>query len=183
MDQVQYNKDIQQAVVEVEEASTPTPAGVLVLSNGIKLKLKKIPLMRIQAVWNKFQYPKVPEVYDEDRDRYIKNPNSEEYLLAKQDVDEQRAAAIMDAIAALGADVLEVPEGISKIEDDEWIEECEVIGLFIDKTKRIARKLAWMKYVALADTSDVIKLNAEFGVSMGLNEEQIAQAVDSFRSH
>jgi len=182
MDEQKYNADIQRAVVEVD-ASTQASSGVLILKNGIKLKLKKIQLMRIQAVWNKFPYPKVPAVWDEDRQREIKNPNSEEYLQMKADVDEQRNTAIFDAIAALGVDVLEVPEGIDKIEDDNWIEECEVIGLTVDKTKRVARKLAWMKYVALSDPEDMINLSKEFGISMGLNEEQIATAVDSFRSH
>lgn len=182
MDTEKYNKDIQQAV-EAVNAASQVPSDVIICSNGVKLKLKKIPLMRIQAVMNKFEYPPVPDIWDENRGRAVKNPDHPDYLRQKAEVDQKRQNAVLDAIAALGTEIIDIPESVPSLESDDWIEECEFIGISVDKDRRIARKLAWIKFVALVDIADMNKLGEQFGISMGLSEETVAQAVDSFRSN
>jgi len=179
---IAYIKNIQEAVVEVD-SSTPTPSDVMTFSNGVQLKLKKVNFLRIQAVMNRFKYPEIPEYWDESRQRGIKNPDHPEYLRQKAEIDNARMWAVVDAIAALGTEVVFVPDSVPKLEDQNWIDECEFLGIPIVYDKPIARYLSWIKFVALTEMDDLNKLANEFGVVMGISGENVASAIEGFRSN
>jgi hypothetical protein len=173
----EYDTKIQQVVADIElEEQAPY---IISLSSGVRLKLKKISPLRILAIVNKFKYPEVPEFWDEKRERPIRNPDSPAYLAMKETVDTDRMFAVYDAIAAIGTEIDYIPDGFSKPEDDDWLEEQEVIGVPVNKDSKLARYLAWVKYKAIASQTDMQLIGNEFGLALGISEARIAGQVEA----
>lgn len=173
----QYSDRIQQAVAEVEQTEVKKADEIIVLSTGVKLRLKKVPILRINAVLERFPYPEVPLIHDEERGREIRNPNHPIYQEMRQKVDEQRTWAIMDAVAGLGTELLFVPEGFYRPEDQGWIDECEILGIQINTTSKVARYLAWIKFVAISTMEDMNLIARQFGLALGVSEARIANEI------
>lgn len=161
--------------VEVEKADE----NIITLSSGVRLRTKKVPVLRIQALVNKFKYPPVPEIWDESRERTIRNPNHPDYLAARQAVDIERTLAVIDAIAAMGTEIVYRPENIPALEDDAWVDEITVGGLEFDLKSPTARYLAWVKYVAIVDQDDIALIAKKAGLSLGIAEERVAASLQS----
>jgi len=170
----QYSDRIQQAVAEVEQVEIKKQAETITLSTGVKLKLKHVPILRINAVLERFPYPEVPVIWDEEKGRELRNPNHPAYVEMRQKVDEQRTWAILDAVAALGTEVLYVPDGIDKPEDASWTEELEVLGIAVRLDSKVARYLAWIKFVAIGTADDMSAIARQFGLALGVSEARIA---------
>lgn len=168
-----YETQIQTALKNVEEV--PQEKDMITLSTGVVLKFKKIPILRVQAVVEQFPYPDVPEVYNKDKGKYEKNPFSEEYAKMCQQVDQRRGLAVIDTVLAVGTEVVFIPEGFSKPDDDKWIEELKVGHITFDKTSDVIRYHAWAKYVAIVDEEDVGKILEQFGLQLGTSEAGVAQ--------
>lgn len=168
--------------IEQEEHSEHSDR--ITFSNGVVLGFKKVNIMRIQSIANRFEYPPVPKIKNEDKDRWEENPNDPQYIKACEKVDYQQGMAVIDAIAAFGTYPLHVPDGVSKVEDDEWIDELELFGIEVNRHSKLARYYGWVKYVAVVDQDDLMILGQQFGVTMGSSERLVKdQLRSSFQDH
>ena len=169
-----YEENIIQAVDSVQQETPDT----VTLSSGVVLRYIPVPLLRIQSIVNKFVYPPVPELWDEKRDQKIRNPNHPIYLEERDQVDLKRTNAVLDAIIAFGMEIVTAPENLPKIEENGWIEECKDF-FFIDINPQSdrARKLAWIKFVAIVDTEDFRLISKAFNLSLGVSEGRVAEAM------
>jgi hypothetical protein len=175
-----YNEKIQAALIAVEKAEeNPEVTDRVELSSGVILRFKKIPLLRINAIVDQFPYPPVPEIFDEAKGRVEKNPLSETYLEMCKKVDAERATAVVDAVVATGTVLEYKPDSVSPVESEDWIEELEVSHITIKKESKLARYLAWVKFVAIVDADDLGKIAREFGITLGVSESKIAAAIDN----
>ena len=170
-----YDAKIQDALTLVEAEEKEGISDQITFSNGVVLKLKKVNILRIQAVMDKFKYPEVPMVFDENKGRGERNPNDPFYLKKIEEINVQRSLAVLDAIAALGTEPLIIPDTVPQIDDPGWIEECQLIGIEVNTEPKIARYLSWVKYVAVVDTNDFIKIGEQFGVTLGISEARVAE--------
>lgn len=177
MDQ-QYTDKIQ-AAVEEERKEPTTEKDTIILDSGVQLKIKKVPLLRIQAVLEQFKYPPVPEIYDPEKDRTYKNPFDPTYQEMRREVDEQRTWAVIDAVLAFGTRLEYSPEDVPSLESDDWIEELALAGIEVKTTSKLARYLMWVKFVAIVSADDLQKISRQFGLNMGISEEKIAEAMQS----
>lgn len=173
-----YEPKIIEAIAE-EEQKGSEQTDRITFSNGVTLGFKKVNIMRIQSIANKFEYPEVPEVYNADKDRWEKNPDNPQYVKACEKVDYQQGMAVIDAIAAFGTYVIHVPETVPTVESDEWIEELELFGIEVNRDSKLARYYAWVKYVAVVDQDDLMVLGQQFGVTMGASERLVKNQLRS----
>lgn len=176
-----YNQQIQAALAHVErtEAQPLAETNRITLSSGVILQFRdKFPLMRINAIIERFPYPPVPELYDDDKGRVERNPFSKVYLEMRQQVDQDRANAVIDAVIATGTSLVYCPPDITPPDSDEWIEELEVTGITVHKSSKWARYLAWVKYVAIVQATDLALISNKFGITLGVSESQIAAAIE-----
>lgn len=173
-----YNDKIQAALVEVEKnEQTPEQKEEVTLSSGVILKFKKIPLLRINAIVEQFPYPPVPVVYDEKKQRKESNPLNKDYLDAKAEIDVQRSLAIIDAVVATGTELKFRPDDVPDPDTDDWIEELTVSHIPVRKESKYAKYLAWVKFVAIRDMDDLGIIAREFGITLGISESRIADAI------
>ena len=176
-----YERNIQNAVAEVT-TSAPVDLNVITLSTGVQLKKKKFSPFLIQSVISKFKYPPIPEYWDEDRKRGIKNPDHPEYIAQKAEVDEQRGMAAIDALIAFGTELSFIPDGFARPEEDEWADDLEAVtGISIRRDNYKSRYLAWVKNVAISDPNEIESIMLMAQTAAGVPGDGVAQAIDSFR--
>lgn len=179
---ITYEEKIQQAVADVDQPQQNLDPENIVLSTGVVLRYRKFSRMIMQGIIDKFPYPDPPKVYIKDKDRYETNPLDKDYKEAVARIDEQRSLAFIDAIIAFGTELVSAPDDLPAIDDDEWIDELELVGIKVLRDKKKSRYLAWVKYVAMVDTeTDLAKVMGIFTRVEGATEETVAQAIDNFR--
>lgn len=156
---------------------------VVTLASGVQLRIKPVNPLLIQTAGRNIQEPDVPKVYLKDDDKWIPNYADPEYIknMKKYAVDQQMA--VIDVGYLMGTEVVHVPEGISKIEDDDWIDHLEFLGI-IDReqvtSNKHARYLAWLKYYAITTDEDFPKLTFATMKTIGVQEGDVQEAVATF---
>lgn len=172
------------AVPEVSESKEPR---LLTLSNGIQLKMRSIPPLLYNTAANSIKAPEVPKVYIKDDERFEDNPNDPDYLQAVTAYTLAQRLVMLNLMFLRGTEIVSIPDGLPRPEDDEWIENLEadakIIGfaLEIPRANSRERYLSWMRLFALANAEDLAK--AEVAVMRAsLTEEEVAEAAETFRS-
>ena len=169
-----YNEQIQNTLVHMEERVVTQPDTVT-LSSGVVVRSKDVPKPRIIALLEQFPDPEVPLVENKDKGRMERNPKSESYIEAVNQVNMRRGLAMLDIIIVSGTEIVSVPEGFPKVEDTDWIEELELSHIPVRRSSPLARKFAWLKYVACTDDSDYEKLLTRTQMQVGDSEAHVAQ--------
>jgi len=174
-----YDEKILEVVADEEAV---VKAGNLVtLSTGVVLRIVPVPVLRVQAIINRFKYPPVPELWDDKRERNIRNPNSPEYAEARQQIEIERTFAIIDAVLVTGTEIAHRPDNVAAMEDDEWIDILEVTHVLAEGSVRkdspASRYLAWAKYVAIGSAEDMVAVTSAAGMNMGTSEAKVAGAL------
>lgn len=162
--------------------------GTLELSNGIVLKIKPIPPLFMSAVVSEFKSPDIPKVYIAEDDRWEENPNDPNYLKEMTEIILAQNLAINDMAMAMGTEIISVPDGYYLPDEDAWIDQVKFaasitgVELNIDKDDKIKRYICWLRFYALetgADASLATGLPMELA---GVREEEVDEAIESFRS-
>jgi len=60
---------------------------------------------------------------------------------------------------------------------DDWIEELAVSHIPVRRESKYAKYLAWVKFVAVRDMDDLGIIAREFGITLGISESRIADAI------
>lgn len=157
------------------------------LTNGIVLRLKPVPPLLIQAVNNEFAPVAVPTVFLEDKGRKEENPNDPTYLKSVEEQEERQNLAIQDLVFAVGTEVISVPDGYFKPEEDGWIASVEFANkitggdLKIERDDPLKRYLYWLRFYALETTNDVVLVNSLPNMLAGIRENEVEDLINSFR--
>ena len=114
------------------------------------------------------------------------HPEYQAYLTR---LEETRSEAFTDLFIGRGTELVSVPDTVCHPDDDSWIDEVEYfnnlslmddeVPLSVPRTNP-GRYLYWVKYVALTNVTDLQQIAAEVTQRMGVSEEAIGQAMDSF---
>lgn len=158
-----------------------------VTSNGITFKLKPVAPLLVLDAQKQIPEPQPPKLKNyakgEDDDAPLEeNPNDPAFLRAHMEY-RQKVGEVSNAIfLTRGTEVISVPDGIEKFEDQEWAQEVEEFGGIKVPAVGRRRYYCWLKYVALTSMNDfqglLNKLTALGGVTL---ESDVADAETSFR--
>ena len=149
------------------------------LSTGIKVRLIPVAASLIGDVASQIKDPEVPMQYMEEKQREEPNPNHPEYKKALREAEIERSNAALEALVMFG---VELVDGVPPVA--EWLPKLR----FLEKRGRLSLKaydlkddleleFVFKRYVAMSQ-SDIM---AVMRIS-GVNEEDISQAAESFRS-
>jgi len=196
-DRVTPRHIIENAIVQTEldqqrDSNANTIVNEITLGSGVKLKLKRVSPTLLSDIASRVPQPQPPEfIVDEATGRTDTNPDDPDYRKALQDWVEDRSEAAFAASVVFGAKVIEVPDGMFRPEDDEWIEEVERAFEAIDdensETIVIAREPAgkrfyhWLRFYAIDDDADLFKLSRILTARTAIMEGELAEMVSHFR--
>lgn len=152
------------------------------LSNGIVLKLRRVAPLVVREATVRVEKPRPPTVYREDKQREEENPADPDYLEAMEAYDEKTSKAAIDAILLLGTEPVEIPEGVSKPEDSDWVEVLDYLGITLNLEDPRTRYLAWLRFYAMASADDIEKAIGGPMLLSGVSESEVRESLDSFRS-
>lgn len=161
----------------------PSDPSQFVASNGVRLKLKRVPQLIIADATHRVPPPKVPVTFSEDKQRNEENPNDPAYIQARQDYLYDMSVLAINTYFILGTQVVFVPEDVSTVASQEWSDNLEAIGVGIDVPAAGPRRyLAWLKYYALNDHDMTALAEASLRYSGGTMEADVRAAQDTFRN-
>ena len=155
----------------------------VVLVGGRKVKIRALPPFIAISARSKVPLPDPPivEIASElpggTTQRFLDEKNPE-YLLALRKAEQAREEIYQDLIWAYGLPEVEPPE------DDGWKREIEQLVPDIPwKDGKIGRKIDYIKYVVISSQADANTVQvALHKLSLGITEEEVKAAEESFRS-
>ncbi len=178
------NSDPTEAVVEavmaLEESDEKFKSDEIELSSGLRLRLKVVPKHFIYGVTKDIPAPQVPLIHVDGKKRPIENPDDPDYQEAVESWIVITANAATDVALLRGTEILELPEDMIGPDSTAWIEELEVLDLPMRDNSR-ARYLYWIKAIAVPNEEDLSALMEALGRLTGVNEDDVADAVERFR--
>lgn len=177
---------------EIEEKPIVEDKSILTMSTGVQFKIKPISQSGLASISERYSRtkPRPPVHFVESKGRDEVNESDPDYLDDFYSWQTSLAMAVNNYLLLRGTEVIYVPENIMHFESDEWREEMEIIGVEPKNTR--ACYLEWIKMVAapLNDLekhggiakSEIAKLLYAIGRLSGTAQEDVEEAVNSFRS-
>lgn len=173
-------KAVVEAVAALEESEEILDLDEILLSSGVRLRLKPVSKHFMYGVTSQFPPPEVPLIHIEGKKRPIENPDDPDYKQAVEDWILLIASASTDVVLLRGTEIIEKPESVIGPDSEEWIDEMEVLGLKHSDNPR-ARYLYWLKAIAAPSDKDISDLMEVLGRLTGISELDVADAVERFR--
>lgn len=160
--------------------------GELTLHNGIKLLCKPVPPLLLQAIGKRYTPPPPPKVFIEEKGRDEENPNDPAYLKQLEELEEEQNLAVQSLVLGAGTELISVPEGYFRPEDQGWIDKVEFttelagIKLNLDTSSEVKKYICWLRYYALETASDAALAEALPLQLAGIREGEIQEALEGF---
>jgi len=166
------------AVEAVKALETETGPGEVVLSTGVRVRLRPVPAWLVQEAQSRVEDPAVPNWRNPDKDREEPNPSDPTYLAAMVKAQARRAEAATDVMVLYGVELVDaVPP------DADWLPKLRFLekrGAFslegYDLADPLERGFIFVKYVAMGNDDWML-----LGKVAGLTGEDVDRAVKSFR--
>jgi len=150
----------------------------LTLSTGVVLKVQTVPAWKFSEMGDKLERPVIPEM-DVDG-RKVANPSDPDYLKAVKVFDEKMAEQFNNLTIVFGTEIVSIPDGFPKPDDEAWKEKVEWSGTQIG-TGPVNAYLAWVKYVAAPRMDDIRSILSEVGRRSSVPEADVKTSADNFR--
>lgn len=162
----------------------------LTLRSGIVLRFKAIPPVYLQTLNEQFILPPPPQVKIErgDDSYYEENPNDQAWARECAAIEGRQQRAVVNLMLGMGTEVVSVPEGRFKVDDDGWVAEVRRADKFTGVETPLhlddpdMRYLSWLTFYALDNIDDMQLSGLIPQFLAGPTEGEIAQAVDAFRN-
>jgi hypothetical protein len=154
--------------------------GLVTLSNGVVLKCSPIPPLLLRLAGSEIEAPAVPTFLNEAKGREEENPEDPDYKRALLDHRLRVGDAAMNIMLAVGTSIEHIPDGVSKPEDDDWIDTLKSAGISVEHATPKARYISWLRMYAVATTEDLNSLTRAVGETASVKEEDVALAAESF---
>lgn len=148
----------------------------ITLSSGVILQGKMASPTTLLKVMTSFPRPKVPTFLNETIGREIENPDDPDYIEQVKAWKDEQSVAVLNALILLGTDVVKVPKGMPKPDDNEWIQEYSVMGVPIQPDNKFWRYLTWITFKAAPTIEDLNKIQEVVGRLSGVTEKAVAAA-------
>lgn len=169
--------------VEAADAQASRDPSLFTASNGLRLKLKRVPQLLVLDATKHLRRPRIPMVMDPAKGREMENPNDPDYLDEVRRFVTTQSITALNIYLTLGVTVLTpLPEGVAPLESDEWSDMIHVVYPELEiPPSGPMRKLIWLKYHAVPDEDLNRVLSAIALLGGAVREEDVQRAQETFR--
>lgn len=177
-------KMVSEIASEISEEILETGAVIYdntVMSTGVVLSYKPVSNLTFNELMKRYKKPSPPSVFNDDLGRNETNEFDPVYIDAVNKYNQDISMGMIDIVILLGTELVSIPEGFPKLEDDDWIDTLEILDININGGNAKRRYLAWVKYVVCSASSDMEKMLDGVGRLSGVTEGDVAQSAQSFR--
>lgn len=176
----------------VERIKADGRNALLTLKNGVVLRCKPVPPVYVQALRAKFVDPDPPKVTitpTDGRDPWEEeNPSDPAYQRQLSDWHYRGNMAINRLFWGMGTELVSVPEGMFRPEDQGWIDYVKRAETYtgeevpVDVSNDEMRWVSWLSLYAIDNDTDLYLAGSIPQNLAGINEKEVADAVAAFRS-
>lgn len=156
------------AVQVAEQRARSATADPVILSTGVRARIRAVSSSLIAEVAMRVPDPDIPRWLNPDKGREEENPNDPEYLRALTQANILRNQAAADAAIMFGVELVE------PLPEDGWDFKLRLIGIEVPEDP-IGREFAYKKYVAVG-VLDMLDIQRAAGVS----QMEAASALQAF---
>ena len=170
-------------VLDSIESSPPQDevSDLIILSSGVVLRAKKIPIILIQRIQSRMVPPSPPVVFLKEKERNEPNPQDPDFKrrLAQWEMD--RGLAILNIFAGYGTELVSTPSSFPGVMDEGWVEDFKDIYEDEIPEKFTARRyLAWLTCLAITDKDDLDKISDAVSAKIGVSASAVVEEMNSF---
>lgn len=158
------------------------PADEFWCETGVKLRLKKFPgWLGLQAA-RRLTVPAVPEVFDDDKGRAIRNDMDPVYLekLASYNLEVGMLQTTINL--GFGTELISVPESMETSDGEGWAKALsEIAGIEVEPVGHKSRYVSWLLTTAFTDDTERVRcLTKIITFGSGVTEEAVKSAEAGF---
>lgn len=157
-------------VLEVAREQATASQDVVILSTGVRARVRPVAASLLDAVRLRIPLPRPPVQMIEEKGREEENPFDPEYLRQVGDANRARNTAVGDAAIMFGVEL------IDGVPDDGWDARLALLDIQVGSDP-LSREFAYKKYVVVAAPD----LRLILARTTGVSEEQVARATEIFR--
>ncbi len=152
------------------------------LSNGVKVRLRKMsPILLAQVATQVGQgEPKVPMLYNEDKEREEDNPLDPDYIADHDRWAAGRGIRLMRALVGGATSLEHSPDDVMGHDSDEFAQFLELMEIPLSPSAQ-GRYTQWVMYVGIQDQEQMADFSATLMRMAGAREEDVAEAQALFR--
>ena len=151
------------------------------LANGCLLGIKPVAPFLIRRAVTKLDRPSPPKVLIQDKGREEEVPDDPAYMRALAEYRNLTFETGANVLLAAGTWLKTAPAGVDRPEDEGWVETAQFLGVEVDVSGALARYLSWLNLYAITSEQEYLKLMLVVSRGVGLTEEEVQQAMSSFR--
>lgn len=150
---------------------------------GVRFKLKGVAPYLLREAGKKFVAPKIPTFINPEKDREEENPNDPDYKAALSLYGQQLGELTQRMYLGWGCKPLDLPDTITPLEDDSWVDDIEEVAEIAVPRKGTPRYVAWLRYHVFPDIEELLELNQAIMRFNGVVfEADVQAAADTFKS-
>lgn len=158
--------NVDQAVIDTAKAQPVEQDDIHTLHSGVKVRVQAISPSLVNDAMLRVKMPEVPEVWSEQRGKFLKNPLSPDYVEAMDEYQRAKGQVALDAMVMFGIDLV---DGLP--EDRSWIRKLQILGFEFDPDDAVECEFYYKKHIAMT-VQDIQELQR----SMGVTQEGIEKA-------
>lgn len=166
----------EEPLVEAIEESKKPQDNTVVLSTGVVLRCKQANPLLLMNVMAAYPRPKPPVWHNPTMGRQMENPDDPAYIEAVANWKLESSNATLKALILLGTEVVKVPKGIPKAEDNQWLEIISLLNIPMNPDNKSWRYLNWVMSVATNGVEDLNKISEVVGRLSGVPEKNVKAA-------
>jgi hypothetical protein len=148
----------------------------ITLSSGVVLRAKKANPITLIRVMTRTPRPKPPVVFMKTMGREMENPDDPDYIERVKSWELESNAQVLNALILLGTELVRVPKGVSKPDDQDWMDKYRLLDMPMRPDDKHWRYLTWVTFIAATDEKDLDLIQDAVGKLTGMAEVDVKSA-------
>lgn len=159
---------------------------MIIPSNKIELELTQVPMLVLMKLEReaaaRLAEIEAPKFYNDVIEDYEYNTDDPVYISKIENVKLQRLDETLKVAFIRGVKrIVHVPEGIPKLEDQDWIDEMVFLGGEEPKND-LERKYQWLQNVAIVTKDDFQAIQEAVTATLAPKEDEVEKKPNSSES-
>ena len=160
----------------IDESNREADDNLIRLSTGVILKAIQANPSTLIRVMTMQKRPAPPLYFDKSMGRMMENPNDPDYIPRVQAWQMDYSNGMLNVLIGLGTELVAVPIGLQRPEDDQWMADYRALGLPVISDSPAWRYITWVMQVAAPTDKDLNLISDKVKILSGVREADVRDA-------
>lgn len=165
-----------QAIADAVDNNKQAEENTIRLSTGVVLLAKQANPSMLIRVMTAQERPRPPMVFIQAMGREMENSDDPDYIERVEAWQMNYNNSMLNALVALGTELVSKPKGMPGPESDKWVEDYKFLGLPVHPQSASWRYITWVLYLAAVNDKDIAMIGDKVKNLSGVREADVAAA-------